>query len=342
MGVRIETISGNQRGDWDTLVDRSPQTTVFHQYDALESLARYFDATVNRLVGYVGDEPIGLLPVFDLARGPFTLATSPPPAVEINVGPALLNFRKLKQRKAEHRHGAFIDGCLDWIEREIAPDYLKIGTNDRYGDVRPFLRRGLDVRPAYTYVLDISDDDDELLMHFSRDARSNIRNTDDQAYEIREGGVEAIEEIVPLVQRRYAAQDENHYLDADLVVDLYSALGPEQVRPYTCRVDGCVVSGIIALEYDNTVYRWQGGPKPDVDLPVNDLLDWHVIQTAKGRDRGRYDFVGAMQPRLCEYKSKFGPEPVVLYVTERRCTVAKVASQMYRRLPSSVRDMVGL
>lgn len=340
MSLRIEQTADEQT--WESAVDRSPQTTVFHRYGALQALARFFDADLTLLVGYVGQEPVGVFPLFDQSTGPFRLVTSPPLAVEIHAGPALLNFEKLSQRKAERRHQRFVDGCLDWIDDELEPSVLEIKAPDRYTDVRPFLRREFDVTPSYTYVLDVSGESATLRDRFSSDARRNIDRTDDDAYVIEEGDREDVREIVSLVRDRFDELGEYHYLDPDLVIDLYSAAGPVQVRPYVCRVDGAVVGGIIALEDGDTIYRWQGGTKPDVDLPVNDLLDWRLIRDATESEVTRYDLVGAIRPRLCEYKSKFGPTPTQVHLIRDRTVPARIAEQLYRRMPTTVRGIVGL
>lgn len=342
MSVEVEAVTADQREEWNRAVDRSPQTTPFHRYESLVSLAEYFDAAVHPLLGRVGQEPVGVFPVFGQQQGPFLLATSPPLSVEIHAGPALLNFEKLKQRKAEVRHREFVEGCLEWIDAEMDPDVVEIKAPDRYTDVRPFLRREFEVTPSYTYVLDLGPDEDALIEQFSSDARSNIRNTAEDAYQIREEGTDAIETIVSLVQQRFDALDEYYYLEDDLVVDLHETADAVRVRPYTCRIDGEIASGLVVLEYDDTVYRWQGGSKPDVDLPVNDLLDWRVIRDARARDVDRYDLVGAMLPRLCEYKAKFGPRPTPLYLIRKRSAPASAVERVYRQMPTSVRRVFGL
>lgn len=361
MSIRIEEVGAADRDQWDRAVERSPQTTYFHRYDALDSLARYFDATVHPLMGYVGQEPVGVFPVFEQSRGPLVLATSPPLSVEIHAGPALLNFRKLKQRKAEKRHQEFIDNCLQWTDAIVDPDLRVFKVSDRYSDVRPFLRNEFDASPSYTYVLDLAPELDELQARFSSDARQNVRNTPEDAYTIEEGGEAEIEAVVSLVAQRFDELDEYYWLESGLVRDLHSGSGrgrsssdPESpssadesaddgaVRPYVCRSDGRIVGGILALEHGDTVYRWQSGTRPDADVPATDLLDWHVIREAKEKGLGRYDLVGAMIPRLCEYKSKFGPEPAPVYVVTDGNLTAKLAEGVYDRMPESVRRLVGI
>lgn len=340
--MSIETVEAKSREDWERAVEQSPQATYFHQYDPLVALAEYFDAELHLLLSYVGQEPVCLFPVFEQSKGPLVLATSPPLSVEIHTGPALLNFDKLTQRKAEKRHQSVIDSVLAWIESEIDPDYHVLKLSDRYTDVRPFLRNDFDVKPSYTYILDLQPDIDEIQSGFSRSARNNVRTTDDDRYRIEVGGQEEIRSIISLVDERFDAIDEYYYLDSTLVCDLYRRSDGTTVRPYVCRVDGETVAGIIALEIGDTVYRWQSGTQRTTDLPATVLLDWRIIQDAKQRGYTRYDFVGAMLPELCKYKAKFGPEPRPVHIVRESSLTASLLERAYDRLPESARQLMGI
>ncbi|WP_231183648.1 GNAT family N-acetyltransferase [Haladaptatus sp. DYF46] len=320
---------------WNSFVDRSDETTPFHRREALTHLAETANAELRLLVGYKGQEPVGIFPLFETTKGPFRMVYSPPPHLEVYyLGPALLNFSKLKQRKAERRHRSFIDGCLSWIDDEIDPHYVDVRTVDGYTDLRPFSWNGFDVSPSYTYILDLTEED--LLMGFSRDARSNVRNRDDDCT-IREAGVEGIEAIIGQIQDRHAAQGKEYRIDSAFVTELYERLPEGCVRPYVCERDGEILGGMVTLEGGDTIYRWQGGAKHDLDVPINDLLDWHIIRDARDRGLSRYDLVGANLPRLCRYKSKFGPEPVAYHTVQRKAARMQAVTGVYRRLPSALR-----
>ncbi|WP_435152478.1 GNAT family N-acetyltransferase [Haladaptatus sp. DFWS20] len=334
--MTIEITEVENENEWNQHVDRAEHTTPFHRYEALSLLARTADADGRFLVGYKGQEPVGIFPLFETTTGPFRTVYSPPPHLEVYyLGPVLLNFGKLKQRKAERRHRRFIDQCLDWIAERIAPDYIDIRTVDRYTDLRPFSWDGFDVSPSYTYLVDLTDDD--LLMQFSRDARSNIRNRDDEDCTIRDGGTDGLEAIISQVQQRHEDQGKEYRIDPAFVTELAELLPEGCVRPYVCECEGEIVGGIVTLEYGDTIYRWQGGTKRDVDFPINDLLDWHIMQDARARGRSRYDLVGANLPRLCRYKSKFGPEPATYYTAQQKTSRMKAVTGVYRRLPTAVR-----
>lgn len=336
MSIEVTRLDTNERDEWNQYVDRTPEAMPFHRHEAIEAIADASDTTSHLLVGFKGQEPVGLLPLFEDAKGPLTLIYSPPTELELPyLGPLLLNTEGLKKRKAEKRNRRFVESCVGWLDATVEPDHVDVRTTDRYLDARPFVWNGFDVEPSYTYVLDLEPGEDELLQQFSSTTRKRIRGAEDDEYEIEEGGRRTIRNTISQLRRHI--DDESFGLDADFVVDLYERLPDGFVRPYECRVDDEFAGGIITLESTDTVYRWQGGATPDVDLPVNELLDWHIIRGAADRGKSRYELVGAMTPRLCMYKSKFGPELGLIQLARRKSLRMRMISSLYERVPSEVK-----
>jgi hypothetical protein len=334
MSIEIEKLGRDEFDAWDSYVEQSPNATLFHQSKALEIQAEFSGAKLHPLVGYKGQEPVGVFPLFQLDKGPFTAAFSPPPNLWIpRQGPAMLNMRKLKRRKRERRLKRFIDGCIEWLRENPDPKYVELRTAGEYRDPRPFKWNGSTVTPEYTYVVDLTCGEDELLSEFSSDARSNIRNADDDAFDIEEGGAEDVDRILAQVRDRYRAQGKAFDLSPGFGRALYDALPEGQIRPYVCRCDGEYVTGILAFEYDGRTHRWQGGVKPEreVGVPTNDLLDWHVMTDAMDRGLDGYDLVGAGNPRLNRYKAKFGPSLEEFYSVKLGSTPATTLVDLYKR-----------
>jgi len=320
---------------WDDLLARSPHATPFHLADALRVTADHADATLHALVGYKGDQPVGLLPVFEQRRGPFTLATSPPPGLDVDyLGPALLDTAQLKRRRLDKRNKRFVDACLDWLDDAVAPDYVHVRTGARYEDPRPFDWRDFDVRTNYTYELDLSPGADALFERFSGDARTRIRDVRDGDHDVDVslGDAADVRRIVDQLEARLADVGVTDVVSADFAVDLHDALPDGVVRPYVCRVDGAFAGGVLALESHGTTYGWRGGAKTDGDVDCNDYLDWSIITDAVERGVDSYDLVGAETPRLCWYKSKFGPDLATFHVAERATLPASLAATVYQRL----------
>lgn len=333
MTLRIERFADDTE-QWNDYVSRADHASVFHRHEGLALIADHTDTTLYPLVGYKGQEPVGVLPVFERSVGPLTLVESPPDGMEVfSLGPVLTNREQLKQRKIERRNRRFVDECLGWIDDHLGPDVVHLRSVERYTDLRPFQDRGYDVTPYYTYVVDLDRTTEDLLASFSSDARSNIRNADDREYEVEVGDREAAAAVIEQVRARMAALEEPYPLTPSTGRELYDRFSDDVVRPYVLSVDGERAGGMIALEHDDTVYRWQGGAKTSVDFPVNDVLDWHVITDAMDRDMTRYDLVGANLSRTARYKAKFGPDPVPYYGAMKRRPSVEVLTRLRQQLP---------
>ncbi|OLZ40416.1 hypothetical protein A6E15_05185 [Natrinema saccharevitans] len=319
MSIDVRVATGDDLDQWNGYVERSPQGRLGHELEALRVQADHADATLHPLVGFKGQEPVGIFPVFEITKRVVTTAFSPPPGLRVPyLGPAFLNMGKLKQRKRERRRQRFMDGCFEWIESELNPKYGHVRTATTFDDARPFQWNEYDATPAYTYAVDLERDEDALLMSFSSDARSNVRNADDDAYEIDVGGREEIRLIHEQVRNRYESQGIDFDVPLAFVLDLAERSPNGHVRPYTLRVDGEFVGGILALEYGDAVGRWLGGVRTDadVDVPTNDLLDWAIMRDGLEHGLGTYDLVGADTRRINRYKAKFNPELRTYYSLE--------------------------
>ena len=318
---------------WNSYVDRSPQGNAFHYDEALAVIADHSGTDCHRLIGYKGQEVVGLFPVFERGTLGQSVAFSPPPNLLIPyLGPALLNIEKLKRRKAERRHGRFVRGCFERLFEEVSPRYVSLRTDGRYADLRPIKWTGFDVTPDYTYTVDLTVGEEELLASFSSDARSNVRSGEEIEYTVEEGGEEAIRRIVTQMIERHEAQEVFYGITPEFVTDLYRSLPEGRCRPYTISVDGAFVGGMVTLEDDDTIYRWQGGAKHDVDVSANDLLDWGIMTDAMDRGIETYDLVGASNPRLNGYKAKFSPDLRTFHNAERASPAMKLAAEAYKRL----------
>ena len=345
MGIEVTKLRPDETDDWNRYVDRSSSTMPLHRFEALLTIAEASNTNLHPLVGRKGQEPVGILPLFEKRKGPFQFVYSPPTELQIPyLGPALIGTEQLKQRKAEKWNHRFIGGCIEWIDENLDADHVDVRTTDRFPDARSFIWNGFDVEPAYTYVVDITPGKDELLQRFSSGARRRIVNADTDAYTIEEDGENAIRQVLRQLQRRHENNSDETYtgVDPEFAVDLYDALPEGQFRPYVCRVNDEFAGGILTFESHDTVYTWRGGAKPDLDLPVNELTDWKIMREAAERGKTRYDFVGAMKPRLCEYKAKFAPEPKLLYMARRKSQRMQVLSTVYNKMPEQVQSTLGV
>lgn len=327
--VRISSTIGPQQ--WNYLLDTTPAATPFHRYEFLEVVAEHADATLHTLVGIHEGSPISLFPVFEKQYGPLTAAFSPAPNLKLRyLGPVILQPEAVSRTELERLTWNCIDAAISYLDDQFDPNYVLVRTSPSFADPRPFSWQNFELYPQYSYEVDLTPDRETLLNQFSSDARRNIRNKSDSCT-ITEGGEDTIVDIIEQVTKRHEEQNEPYHVSAEFVIDLYNSLPDGIVRPITVRVDNQFAGGMITLETDTTIYRWQGGATPDVDEPVNELLDWHIMQTARDRDIRRYDLVGANNPRISRYKSKFSPDLVTFHSATRTSRSIGLITRLYQR-----------
>ena len=325
----------SDRDRWNRAVARSPGASALHRFEALSVMAEYSGTTAVPLMGFDGDDLVGLFPAFVLAKGPVSAVLSPPPHLWVQkLGPVLVDAEGLERHEAERRRHAFVDAALDWLRAEYRPRFLRVLTSDRFDDPRPFAWNGCRVTPEYTYVTDLRPGADELLSRFSSDARRNVREAEGTDYEVVVGGGGDVVRIMEQVARRYREQDVPFAVPPEFPWVLHDRLPEGSIRPYVVHVDDEFRGGLIAYDDGETVGRWYGGVKPDddVDLAVNDLLDWHVMRDAIERGRSFYDLIGAGDPRLNQYKAKFAPELRTFFRAERTSLPMEALLEAYRSI----------
>lgn len=317
---------------WNSLVNRSETTTPFHRYDVLDVIADHTNCELHPLVGSVGQETAGLFPVFERTIGPVSAVFSPPPNRKIPyMGPAMFVNPQMKRRKRERRHRRFVEAALEYVDDRIGPRFINVRTGVEYDDPRPFLWNEFSPTPRYTYHVDLTRGPDELLAEAGSDLRSNVRKTDDDAFQIETGGRTGMEQVLSNVRRRHEEQGISYGVTSGLVRDL-GRVAPDAFTSYLCTVDDAFVGGMIVASDDDAVYRWQSVADFDARVPAQDLLDWHVVTEAMDEGLETYDLVGANDQRLCRYKAKFAPEVETYYRLQRSGLTMETLARLYVRL----------
>lgn len=335
MTIEIERLERPFVRAWNDLLERAPRRSPFHRAEALSVMADHSGQTLHPLVGYKGDEPVGLFPLFTMERGPLTAGFSPPPNLKVTyLGPILADVSALSSNKAERRRRRFVDAALSWLDDAHSPRYVHVRTAPEYCDPRPFEWGGFEATPRFTYRVDLSAGPEELFERFSRDVRTNVRDASERC-ETSVGDEESVRTITRQVRSRYAEQDVAFHVTDSFVVDLYEALPAGWFRPLVCEVDGAFAGGSLVLEDGESVYGWLGSVASTTDADVNDLLHWRVIQDAADRDMRTYDLVGANDARLSRFKSKFAPTLATYHELTRAGPGTALAERLYQRVLST-------
>lgn len=334
MAIEVRPATSSERKKWNTYVERSDQGTIFHRLEWLETVEDHSNGTLQTYVGVKGESVCGLFPFYNLRKGPFSVVMSPLPGTGVPfLGPALLLDPNVKQRKRDKSNKRFVDGWFERVREDFAPSYISVSAAPGYSDVRPFSWQDFTTDTSYTYRVDLSGNEEAALKRFSGDARSSITNPDPDSYTTKEGDAETVELVYDHITRRYEEQSRSYPLDEEYLLDVYSNLGDGFIRSYEGWVDGDCVSGRLSLFSDRSAYLWQGSPKPDadIDVPINDLLNWRTMQDAIKEGVPECDQVGANNYRISRYKSKFNPELVHYHKITKGSLSAKAALGAYKK-----------
>lgn len=314
---------------------------VFHAPEALAVVDEYASGDLRLYVGYNGDRPVGMLPVFVRERVG-RLVVSPPPGMGIpRLGPLVMPASP-KRRKQERVTWEFTASVLDAIDATRPGTLVRIVGPPGFTDPRPFSWRGMGVETQFTYMLETDGrSQDDLATSFSKSLRREIRDAQELDVEVSVEGMDAARTIYERTRDRYDEQDRSFTIEWDYVRDLLTALGEtDRRRVYVVRTkDGEFVTGVTVLYSNDAAYFWQGGTRAVHDgVGVNGLLHWAVIEDLiedpPRETVTRYDLVGANTERLSRYKSKFGADLQPYYLAESQGPGMTLAKRAYRALGS--------
>lgn len=322
--------------EWDRYLP-STGFEVFHTPDALSVMDRHLSGNLRLYGGFKGEQPVGLLPVFEQQRSMGRALLSPPPSSGTpHLGPIVMS-NSPKRRKRERVNQRFVSGVLDELAVDSARTLVRFVCATPYADPRPYRWAGLDVSTDFTYHLDVAADDPaELLGSFSKSLRREIRSLKESEVTVSvvDDSIAGADLVYDDISARYAEQDEPFPLTREYVHDLVAALD-DRCRVYVARDENdSYLTGVIVLYSSDAAYYWEGGARASYDdSSVNSLLHWTVIRDVAVdpalESVHRYDMVGANTERLCSYKAKFSPELVPYYVVESSGTTMELAKTAY-------------
>jgi len=320
--LTIQTIDEAAR--WDEFVAMSPQGSVF-------SSSRWLDAAADAQ----GGEPVILavlkngeivagVTFLSIVRGVMRKATSP---AATPYGGIL--FRPPPGKRASEAE-SFNLACAElirgWLERRYHTVFLV--HTPALEDVRPFTWSGWSAPVRYTYLLDIADTD-ALWGLFERRVRTVIRNAESS---LTLSGPVDIETFAVLYERIYGDRGRSLPFQTRLIKRLASRVLQEDFAEMRTVLndDGEVISAMILVFDDRSVYSWISGSLPGENASgAFSLLFWDAINRHSGT-RPCLDMIGANIDSIAFFKKGFGGTLTPYYVTEWYSSgLTKAAARTY-------------
>ena len=321
MTIELKIASEKDAEEWNKLVESSPHGTIFHTWKWLKIAEKHTNSKLYPIIGYKGTTPVGIFPLFYQRKAFLKMVFSPPPhTAVIYLGPALVDYDKLKQSKKETNFVEFQSEVNKFINEELNANYISISLPPGLLDPRPFKWTGYEVEPAYDYVMDLSNGIEQIWQKkCDRKLRQDIERARRRGIYIEKGGKEELEVIHGLMVDRYAEQDKIVTVPKDYLLELYDAFS-ENIKIFVAKYEGEIVTGVIDIYYKDRIASWIGNPRPGVKISPspNDLLNWEVMKYACEHGFRYYYTIGAAEnERLHSYYSKFNPELVIRFSAKK-------------------------
>lgn len=314
---------------WDSFIDSSPYGLLFHKWDFLKITEKHTGFSLIPLGMYQGDDLVCVCPLFQRHMHGLHLLLSPPPMQGVipYLGFVMSDlYDRARQREREEMLSVVGDDLNEEITR-IAPNYSEIRLVPGFKDLREFVWKNYDARIYYTYTIDLLHRGEEIWATLTRKLRAILRRTESAGYHLeRESDLGPFYRVVaerfshpskrvPLISRSYFE-------------DLFSAYPGQLGLYYLYARDGELAGAVTTQEYKDRFLYWVGSPKIDQNYG-NEYLQWLLIQRAESEGFALFENIGANNPALNQFKSKFNPNVQFYLEISRRDVLGRLASMAY-------------
>ena len=336
MTIEIRIANSDDVNEWNTIISQSSHGTLFHQWNWLKITEKHTSTKLFPLIGIKGGSSVGVFPLFFQKKGTFGMVFSPPPhAALFYLGPVMVGFDTSKQEKRENMYIDFQNSVENFIINDLHAQYISISLSPGLQDPRPFTWSGYSFEPHYDYVIDLSIGLDSLFQTLSPKQRQNLNRAKKRGITVEIGGKSQFEEILDLMDIRYAQQAMNIMTSRHYLLDIYDAF-KGNMKIFVAKVDGEVVTGSIDLQYRDTHYSWIGNPKPKnrISPSPNDLIIWESVRYAYEQGFRYYITMNAAGDKRLHsyYASKFDPELKVHFSVKKNSYITGVLEKGYTNI----------
>ena len=241
MTIELKVASEEETEEWDKLVENSPYGTIFHTWEWLKIAEKQTNSKLYPLIGYKGTEPVGVYPLFLIKKKGIKLVFSPPSnTLLLYLGPAFVNFDRMKQSRRESLFAEFQTEVDEFVTSELKGNYARIRTAPGLLDSRPLRWSGYEVEPLYTYMIDLNKGVDYVWTGLNRKLRVSIEKTKKEGVSVEMGAKEDLEFIRSSLYTRFEKQglkpSKGYY--KEYLAELYDAFYPENMKRFVAKYKG--------------------------------------------------------------------------------------------------------
>lgn len=318
----------DDKDTWDTFIDESPSGLLFHKWDYLHLTAKHTGSTLLPYAVYNGDEIISLFPLFYRRIHGINAIFSPPPLTVIpHLGCVTSReFQGFKQSKEEFLLGMMAKEIREEIQG-LSPNYLSIAFVPEFRDIRHYLWDQCSPMVRYTYTINLERPLEEIWKNFHSLLRKKLKKEEKAGLRLERSNDTAT--LHRLISDRYRDPSlaippiKREYLD-----DLVRAY-PDRISVYTLYDAEDEITAVVAAQEYKRFLLWVGSPKIETSHDGNAYLQWLLIQRAQAEGYRTFENMGANNPDLIFFKSKFNPDLRTYFEIVKKDTLGAFSEWAY-------------
>ena len=316
------------RNQWDSFIDDSPHSLIYYKWDFLKLAEKYTRYEFLPYGIYKGEQLICVFPLFYKKILGVKLLFSPPPQSGIPyLGPVIVkSYDSMKQDKKES-YVDFIVQEMDAELKKIHPNYFSVVLVPDFGDIRPFQWLNYQVKPSFTYTIDLQPELNDIWESLTPLCRQNIRKGEDLNCQTKKCEDTTI--LTDMLTERYYEQGLNHAVDPAFLKEALKTY-PENITLIGLYDKDKLIGAVLNQVY-NRYLGWMGLPKPKDKkyTYANEFMIWQLIQQAKSFGIQKFEISGANKQSLCRYRSKFNPQLEIYFTVSKKDILGKTAEAFY-------------
>jgi hypothetical protein len=303
---------------WDDVVKSSPQGTLFHTWKWLKIMEKHnfiklffgtYHGQLHPLAVMMGNEIIGLIPVF-IYNTPFMkMAYSPPFGAETPyLGPILNKALNPKRRQVIfYEFNKVVD---NYLKNEMKINYISIHSSPGLSDPRPFFWNGYNVLPYFTNIINLREGEKMIWGGFNTDVRKKINKLNKFGITGEIGTKSDLMEMYDLLKGLNRIHASKKFIE-----DIFDNFSPEFVNLVIAKKDGTLLTGELIINFNNKASIWVGNPKSDYNgFSPNYSVIWYGIQWACKNKFDCFEIIGASDLSLFPFKRQFNGEIEPYYI----------------------------
>ena len=339
MTIELKIAGEKEAEEWDTLVESSPHGTLFHTFKWLKIMEKHSGSKLYPMIGYKGDEIVGIFPLFTKNKKVLRGVYSPIGGVEtLYQGPVLIEKSK-RQSKKESEFTEFIKQIDLFILAILKSNYISLSSPPGLFDCRAFKWNGYQVEPRYTYVIDLTGGEKSVWDSFTKQHRNNIKRAGKKGVYIEKGSKKDISDIYNLLVKRRIEQRVPITSSEEYLLAVYNSFYQKNLDIFVAKYDNRIVSGVFSIYYKNKTSIWVGTPRSIVNgTSPNELLIWETIRYACDHGSEYCEEIGANSKALSNFKSNFNPDPVIYFSYKKYSPFVKQLLRPLYRIVRPTRD----